>query len=68
MLARKRTSGPTSLTGLAPWADDSGKRQGERHIKGGRTIVRNSLYLAALPAARFNPDMKAFYSQLIAQG
>ncbi|MBV9754553.1 MAG: IS110 family transposase [Hyphomicrobiales bacterium] len=57
-----------SLTGLAPWADDSGKREGERHIKGGRTVVRNALYLAALTAARFNPDMQTFYLQLKAKG
>jgi transposase len=58
----------TSLTGLAPWADDSGNRQGQRHIRGGRAIVRNSLYLAALTATRFNPDMKAFYEHLKAKG
>ena len=53
------------LAGLAPIADDSGKRQGVRVIWGGRAGVRRMLYLAALSAARFNADMKAFYCRLI---
>ena len=56
------------LAGLAPIADDSGKRQGIRVIFGGRASVRRSLYLAAVSAARFNPSMKAFYDYLIAKG
>lgn len=58
----------TLLTGLAPIADDSGNRQGERHIKGGRAGVRRPLYLAALTASRANPDMKAFYQRLLGAG
>jgi transposase len=57
-----------SLTGLAPWPDDSGERKGSRHIKGGRQIVRNALYLAALSAVRFNSDMKAVFARLTANG
>jgi transposase len=56
------------LAGLAPIADDSGKRQGIRVIFGGRASVRRSLYLAAVSAARFNPSMKACYDHLIAKG
>jgi transposase len=56
------------LAGLAPIADDSGQRQGIRIIGRGRSAVRNVLYLAALAATRFNPDMKAFYRRLIANG
>lgn len=56
------------LAGLAPIADDSGQRQGTRFIGRGRSPVRNVLYLAALAATRFNPDMKAFYRRLIANG
>lgn len=55
------------LAGLAPIADESGKRQGVRVIWGGRAGVRRMLYLAALSAARFNADMKAFYRRLIDQ-
>lgn len=57
-----------SLTGLAPWPDDSGQRHGTRHIKAGRTIVRNTLYLAALSATRFNADMRTVYLRLKANG
>lgn len=56
------------LCGLAPLADDSGKRQGQRHIRGGRAPVRQALYMAALSAARYNPDLNALYSRLIAKG
>lgn len=56
------------LAGLAPIADESGERQGVRVIWGGRSSVRRALYLAALAAARFNADMKAFYRRLIAAG
>lgn len=52
------------LAGLAPIADQSGKREGVRVIFGGRPRVRRILYLAALTAARFNPDMHAFYRRL----
>jgi transposase len=58
----------TLLCGLAPLADDSGTRQGQRHIRGGRMAVRNALYMAALSAARYNPDLKAFYDRLRANG
>jgi transposase len=52
------------LAGLAPLADDSGDREGTRHIRGGRSLVRRMLYLAALAAVRSNPAMKAFYQRL----
>jgi len=58
----------TLLCGLAPLADDSGTRQGQRHIRGGRMAVRNALYMAALSAVRFNPELKAFYDRLRANG
>ncbi len=53
-----------SLAGLAPFADDSGDREGPRHIKGGRAHPRRALYWAALSAARYNPDLAAFYKRL----
>jgi transposase len=56
------------LAGLAPIADQSGERQGVRVIWGGRAAVRRVLYLAAISAARFNADMKAFFNRLIADG
>ena len=58
-----------ALLGIAPYDDDSGRRRGERHIKGGRRKVRNLFYMACLGAAtRHNPVLKAFYCRLIAKG
>ena len=57
-----------SLVGLAPFADDSGSRQGGRHIRGGRAPVRRALYLAALSAVVHNPTMRAFKARLAARG
>jgi transposase len=58
-----------ALVGAAPYDDDSGKRRGERHIKGGRRRIRNLLYMACLGAAtRHNPVLKAFYQRLLAKG
>ena len=56
------------LAGLAPIADQSGERQGVRVIWGGRAAVRRSLYLAALTAARHDPNMKAFFQHLLDNG
>ncbi|MGH8437184.1 MAG: IS110 family transposase [Pseudomonas sp.] len=56
------------LVGVAPLADDSGKRRGQRHIWGGRSDVRAVLYMATLVATRHNPIIKAYYPQLIARG
>src|SRR3984885_8212238 len=58
-----------ALVGIAPYDDDSGKRRGERHIKGGRRWVRNAIYMPCLGAAtQNNPATKAFYRRLIAKG
>jgi transposase len=58
-----------ALLGVAPYDDDSGKRHGERHIKGGRRWVRNALYMPCLGAAtQNNPVLKALYQRLIAKG
>jgi transposase len=59
----------SALLGAAPYDDDSGKRRGVRHIKGGRRWVRNALYMPCLGAAtQHNPVLKAFYLRLIAKG
>jgi transposase len=58
-----------ALVGSAPYDDDSGRRRGERHIKGGRRWVRNALYMPCLGAATLsNLVLKAFYRRLIAKG
>jgi transposase len=56
------------LVGVAPLNDDSGKRSGPRHIRGGRAAVRAVLYMATLTATRFNPVINAFYQRLLARG
>ncbi len=53
-----------SLAGLAPIARQSGRWTGRAFIRGGRASLRQALYMPALLAARFNPDLKAKYNQL----
>jgi transposase len=58
-----------ALAGLAPFDDDSGTHKGQRHIAGGRSRLRRSLYAAALPAAfRWNKALIDLYARLIARG
>jgi transposase len=57
-----------NLAGLAPIARQSGRWTGRSFIRGGRADVRQALYMPALVAARFNPDMKAKYAHLIKTG
>jgi transposase len=56
------------LVGVAPLNDDSGKRSGARHLRGGRAEIRAVLYMATLTASRCNPVIKAFYQRLLARG
>lgn len=58
----------TSLVGLAPFNDDSGRRKGQRHIRGGRASVRNVLYVCTIVAIRCNANIKARYKDLLARG
>lgn len=53
-----------SLVGVAPFDHDSGKYAGERHIQGGRTVIRNVLYMATLSARSCNPLIAAFAARL----
>lgn len=57
-----------ALAGVAPMNWDSGAMRGKRMIKGGRQNLRNSLYMAAMAAKRYNPDLKFFFERLIANG
>jgi transposase len=56
------------LVGVAPLNRDSGLMRGKRMIAGGRRPIRDALYIAALPAIRFDPDMKALFQRLKAKG
>jgi len=57
-----------SLVGIAPFANDSGKKTGYRRIRAGRSGPRTALYLAAMNASRFNPVLKPMFDRLIAAG
>lgn len=57
-----------ALVGLAPWNKDSGTKIGRRRTRGGRTRIRGLLYMAALVAARCNPELKQFYMKLKQKG
>jgi transposase len=57
-----------ALVGVAPYNDDSGRHQGQRHIRGGRATVRRSLYMATLVATRYNPVIRDHYHHLQQQG
>lgn len=56
------------LVGLAPMNCDSGRFRGQRTIQGGRATVRSALYMPALSATRFNPEIRACYQRLRANG
>jgi transposase len=57
-----------ALVGVAPINRDSGRSQGKRAIRGGRSYLRRLLYIAAVVAARCNPVIQAFYQRLLAAG
>jgi len=57
-----------ALVGVAPVNRDSGASRGSRAIAGGRTGVRNVLYMAALTAIRRNPAVRAAYERLRSRG
>ncbi|MEM0906372.1 MAG: transposase [Pseudomonadota bacterium] len=57
-----------SLAGLAPITRQYGKWTGRAIIRGGRAHLRRALYMTALVAARFSPDLKAVYDRLISAG
>lgn len=58
-----------ALLGVAPYDDDSGRRRGDRHVKGGRRRTRNALYMPCVGAVtKHNPVLKAYYERLLARG
>ena len=57
-----------SLTGLAPMTRQSGKWRGKATIQGGRKQLRDALYMPALVASRYNPDLRDKYQAMIKNG
>jgi len=60
-LSNKTTS---KLAGVAPLAQDSGKHQGKRAVRGGRAAVREILFIVASVVGRHEPDFVAFQKRL----
>ena len=58
----------SALVGVAPLNRDSGALRGRRAVWGGRGRVREALYMGALVATRYNPQIKEFYERLVAAG
>jgi transposase len=57
-----------ALVGLAPWTRQSGQWRGKSLLGGGRKSVRSSLFIGAMVAARYNPQLKQFRDKLVAAG
>ena len=56
---RGRLVGHDDLVPLTQW-------RGKSFIGGGRKRVRNSLFVGAMVAARYNPQLKSFRDKLVA--
>ena len=57
-----------SLAGCAPHPRDSGTMRGRRTVWGGRASLKRALFMAALAARRHNPQLRAFFERLTANG
>lgn len=61
-LNRQQTA---ALAGLAPWTRQSGPWEGQRHIGGGRAVIRRALYMSAVGLARqTKTTLGQFYQRL----
>ena len=57
-----------ALAGLAPHPNQSGTADRYRRTRGGRPEVKRALFMAAMVAAKHNPQLKAAYQRMIANG
>ena len=57
-----------SLAGVAPHPRQSGKRNACRRMTGGRPEIKQALFMAALVAARHNPELRQKYQRFISDG
>lgn len=57
-----------ALSGLAPHPNQSGNQDRYRRVRGGRPEIKRLLFMAALTASRYDPQLKPFYQRLIANG
>ncbi len=61
LVGRKQAA---ALAGLAPHPNQSGAADRYRPIRGGRPELRQALFMAALVAARHNPQLRDFHKRL----
>src|SRR3977135_3733852 len=57
-----------ALVGIAPWTRQSGQWRGKSFIGGGRKSGSSVLFVGAMVAARYNPQLKHFRDNLVAAG
>ncbi|WP_341750824.1 IS110 family transposase [Candidatus Tisiphia endosymbiont of Sialis lutaria] len=55
----------SAIVGIAPYASDSGNKQGRRFIRGGRKIPRDALYMAVLTGKNGFQYLKNLYDRLV---
>ena len=67
-LGRWDSKALTSLVGLAPWSRDSGRKRGQRSIRGGRGVVRKALYLCSCSVIQVEGELHLFYQNLRQRG
>ncbi len=60
--------GPAGLAGLAPVTRESGSRKGRSFIQGGRHQVGRLLYMPAVVAIRWVPNVNRKNEALVAKG
>ena len=57
-----------ALAGLAPHPKQSGATNAYRRTKGGRPNVKKAIFMAAMSASKYNPQLKPTYQRLINAG
>lgn len=57
-----------ALAGLAPHPNDTGRSKGYRRVRGGRPEIKVALFMAALSASRYHPQLSQHYKHLLDQG
>lgn len=57
-----------SLAAVAPHPNESGRKVGYRHTRGGRNEVKSILFVAAMAASRSRGTLGDFYRKLVAAG
>ena len=57
-----------ALAGLAPHPNQSGQTDAYRRVRGGRRDAKTTLFMAAMAARQFNPQLRDHYDSLRARG